>query len=127
MRKVCVPSALSYQPSNAGVTLPPNFLGGALGSSVCAATAAPQTRSPSGAIKRKVVVRFMTSSRPLLLVLGRGGPGLVRLDPCFVLGVGDVHDVHPRVRHLVHGAVAPSHPLIGIGVALVILGVVVPG
>src|SRR5215831_20601593 len=121
MRKVWVPSALSYQPSNAGVTLPPNFLGGALGSSVCAVTAAPQSRSPSGPTKRRIVVRFMTGSLLLLLVLGRGGPGPVRFDPRLVLGVGDVHDVHPRVCHLVHGAVAPPDPLIGIGIALVVL------
>jgi len=34
MRKLCVPSALSYQPSNAGVMLAPNSLGGFCGMGV---------------------------------------------------------------------------------------------
>ena len=42
-----------------------------------------------------------------------------------VLRVGQVDDVHPGVGHLVHGAVAVAHPLIRIGIALVVLGVVV--
>ena len=37
-------------------------------------------------------------------------------DPFRVVLVADVGDVHPRVRHLVHRAVAVSHPLIRVGI-----------
>ena len=59
-----MPSALSNQPSKAGVTLAPNPFGGVLGSSVCAETSAPPgdedqrgTESRSSAVMMRLTVR----------------------------------------------------------------------
>ena len=48
--------------------------------------------------------------------------GEVRL----IIFFADVGDVHPGVRHLIDGAIAPADPLIGIRIVLVVGGVVVP-
>src|SRR6476620_4617716 len=76
----------------------------------------------------------ISNSRVPLLLLCRplrldavGDALAVLADVVLVLGVGQVVDVHPRVSHLIDRAVAIANPLVGIGVALVPLGVVVPG
>ena len=46
--------------------------------------------------------------------------------PVGVVVVGNIGDVHPAVRHFVHGAIAVADPLIGIRIVLVRFGVVVP-
>src|SRR5258708_219852 len=46
--------------------------------------------------------------------------------PFVVVGVADVGDVHPGVRHFVHRTVAESHPLLRIGIVRVRARVIVP-
>src|SRR6516164_5808638 len=63
----------------------------------------------------------------LLLLLGCQGGLLVRGRPDLIILVRDIGDVHPDVSHFVHGSTTPAHPLFGVRVVLVGLGVVVPG
>ncbi len=60
----------------------------------------------------RLLLLLLLLRRGLLQRLATGGElGLVVL-------VAHVGDVHPRVRHLVDGAIAPADPLFGSGLAL---------
>ncbi len=61
----------------------------------------------------------------LLSVAGRLRRALLK--ELFVFLVGEIHAVHPGVRHLVDCAIAVTHPLVRIRVVLVRLRVVVEG
>src|SRR5439155_134238 len=59
MRRLCVPSGLSYHPSNDGVMLAPNCLRGALGSCGAWANNAPPAKSSRGADRRRTIRALM--------------------------------------------------------------------
>src|SRR6516225_4957310 len=114
MRKLCVPSALSYQPSNAGVMLAPKSLGGfcGMGVDVCALTSAPAAANAEATNNRCTCFEFIgdpLSVAPFGAALSwlLGGLRLLMLrHPFLELRVGQVHHIHPRMRHLVHGPIA---------------------
>src|SRR5690606_994388 len=67
------------------------------------------------------------SARLLLLLIRRGARPLLPLrEELAIAFLVEVRDRDPRVRHLVRRAVADAHPLIRVGVVLVVFRVVVP-
>src|SRR5262245_57021241 len=118
-----VPSSLSNHPSKTGETLVPNCLGGVLGNGSCAS----KIWLPASAVNAQ-------PARTARSLMGRESTLLGGTDwflptrlPILILGVAQVIDVHPRMRHLVHRAIAVADPLIGIGIVLVGSRVVVVG
>src|SRR5579863_4407272 len=106
-----VPSPFGNQPSNAPVILCPEVCGGSSGN--CAQThatlASPSAQTqPCALISRNLPKNALLLRPPL-------NPAAVRLmlrGPRLVVVLGDVSDIHPRVRHLIHRAISVPDPLL---------------
>src|ERR1041385_7955226 len=77
-----------------------------------------QSRSPPRASNSSSLLSRPSSAFPRLGLVGGG--------PLGILSLAEVSYVHPCMGHLIHGAVAESYPLIGIGIIRVRAGVIVP-
>src|SRR5262245_29160312 len=118
-----VPSSLSNHPSKTGEMLVPNCLGGVLGNGSCASKIGP----PASAINAQAARTARSLMRRDSTLWGGTDWFLPTRLPILILGIAQVIDIHPRMRHLVDSAIAVADPLIGIGIVLVGSRVVVVG
>src|SRR5438132_13127337 len=110
MSKLKLPSEFRNQPSNAAVTLAPETRRGSLGSVCADSSAAPARRT--AALNRPILDRSRELTAPSPLLCNCVGCALALVGQRFILLVGQVSDVNPRVRHLIDGSVAIADPLV---------------
>src|SRR5690348_14613521 len=117
---LALPSGFRYQPSYAGVIPWPESCGGSIG--VCVVTwpnAAPMSTNAAVSVRVMLIGAAQPERQPGFLrpVLG---------SPLGVIVIADVGHVDPRMRHLIHGPVAPADPLVRVRIRRLCHRIVVP-